>query len=268
LKASSTSDSPCFSRPLVHVFILLCLFSSAKPTFAGYYSASSIGGTWASSQPYALGSATSYFDAVGRRVYAPTGSNPARPGEPATAFCSGPLSVTYTWVSSGPGDNPPDVVVITETSKAEWHGSASATSSGSCNNGLIGSNALPNPYSPIYPHAIYESYRTTIKRNPGTSFTLSCSPQASVSSSNGGQGWVAISYKVGLSEVFIDLKGVTNDNGQKKILAGQQIIASLYRPTGLFISSRGQLLGILQQQALSKIIWRQVTAHRYYRVRV
>ncbi|HEX9106019.1 MAG TPA: hypothetical protein VF832_02295, partial [Longimicrobiales bacterium] len=61
-----------------------------------------------------------YFSPPGMTI--PYGSGPEGwgggiPGPP-TVTCSGEITATFTWVPDGPGDDPPDNVIVCETARA------------------------------------------------------------------------------------------------------------------------------------------------------
>ncbi len=137
-----------------------------------------------------------------------------------TASCSGTITATLTWNNGGnPANPPPPVVVIRETSTASWTGD-----SGSSANGL-GHPEVPGEWS-----GISSGEKWTVKQNPGTSFTMTCSPTAFCSHwlGLGGfmPGWASVSYKVETFPIRLNLVGIVSPT-DKRILIGQKLRATV-----------------------------------------
>ena len=168
------------------------------------------------------------------------GSGPAQWGSPQgyPASCTGDITVTFNWS----GGTPPDAVIIAETCTAQVQCSHSMGSAytNTCDNGLSSPAVKSTSGSPYYPSDTITSTgsRYTIKQNPGQSFTITCSPNASLSGPNNGgdsgQGTVSVAYGVSTTPVRLDITGLTANS----VLIGQGLTASLY--TGTYPQSSWQ----------------------------
>ena len=137
-----------------------------------------------------------------------------------SANCAGQIAAAFTW---NPGPNnapapPAGSVIVTETASAAWSGPGST---GSC--------GLPNPTkSATAPNETGTRYSV----QGGGSFSVNCTPTASLSVTGpgGGQvigGSVYVGYAATASPATISLGGSIPINGAQTALTGQQIVASI-----------------------------------------
>ena len=138
-----------------------------------------------------------------------------------SANCAGQITATFTW---NPGLNndpapPAGSVIVTETASAAWSGPGST---GSC--------GLPNPTkSATAPNETGTRYSV----QGGGSFSVNCTPTASLSGTGpgGGQvigGSVYVGYMAAANPATIALSGpVLDGSGHYNILVGQGCTASL-----------------------------------------
>ena len=121
---------------------------------------------------------------------------------------------------------PPSSAVVVETVNAAWGGPNSSGSD------------IPNGTTPTSQPPNYTATRYSVQN--GSNFTLTCTPFANFSATNppgqslmGGSAFVG--YTATAYPVYITLKGATLDGGVYKVLAGQQVVATLN--TGVAVNS-------------------------------
>ena len=160
-------------------------------------------------------------------AYSPPGS-----GAGPNVTCSGEITATCTWKPTAANEPPPDSVIVEEDGDA-WYGTY-PDYSGTCDDGL---GDLP-----VYGSSSGSSSGTryTVKSNPGASFTLTCSPSSTATTTqDGAYASASVSYKATISPVTINLAGTTPDSsGNLNILVGQHCTASLVGiPSGCTVSN-------------------------------
>ncbi len=147
-------------------------------------------------------------------------------GSTTGVSCSGEIDQTYTWQGTDPA---PQSVIVTQTStaKAVSSYSSSAQAAPTCADGLQDSPTVTSSHSMYGYAANASSSGTHYTTQGGASFTVSCSPSASVSI-NSGQCNASVTYSNSISPVTIQLTGTTKDSsGGEDILVGQGCSASL-----------------------------------------
>lgn len=166
-------------------------------------------------------------------------------GQSANAQCTGQITATFNWVSSGPGDDPPAVVVVEQKClaawNATWYGSAAAPQAKADDGlGFPERDTVTNAGPPETeqgqsggngPVGAYYS----VQQNPGWEFSVTCNPAVSLSASSsangGGGGSVQVVYSASASPVTIGLIGViTDSSGKSHVLVGQGVTATLNAP--------------------------------------
>ena len=219
---------------------LLYLASSAQ---AGHYTVTYSGGSVSYgdiTRPYALGSDGYYGDGGGAGwgfQILPDGTRTATSG---SLQCSGEITATFTWQPSGTDDSPPDKVMIEEKSTTGVTGVAmpgAAPSQSTLDNGLDFPVVPPTPvppYVPIIPFGgVSQGTRYKIKADPGTSFTVTCSPSISVSGTGSvnppANAGVAgdVRYKATALPLEVVLSGGIGPQTDKRFLIGQQVSATV-----------------------------------------
>ena len=159
----------------------------------------------------------------------------------STVTCSGGIQATFTWYNGGDANSPPPkCIIVTEHCIVHWATTSpgsppgGGTVTGNCTNPLGGSSVPDNPG----PGATWEYTRYTVQNNPPANLVISCSPEADATAAAGSTPSSSIAciasvkYKVDVSPVTIDLKGVTTDPSDKSLhaLTGQQVTALLNPP--------------------------------------
>jgi hypothetical protein len=130
--------------------------------------------------------------------------------------CSGTITVTFTWVTDDPyNDPPPDNVVVTETCTASWSGYDVVPPTGSCNNGLgfdaVYLGPVPGVPSPPFYSASWSSSGTRYSVHPGEdspgsrTLTITCNPSAQASSFIFASA--SVYYTCAVSPVHVTLSG-------------------------------------------------------------
>ena len=167
------------------------------------------------------------------------GGGPAQWGSPDgyPASCTGDIKVTCKWFPDEPGAIPPPSVIVAEfcTAQVQCSHSFGSAYTNTCDNGLGFAPVKSTFGSPFYPSDTITStgWRYSIKQNPGQSFTLTCSPNASLAGpfpnlgSDGGQGTVSVSYGVSVTTLDVVLSGGIGPQDKKRYLIGQLCSASL-----------------------------------------
>jgi hypothetical protein len=142
---------------------------------------------------------------------------------PGTVTCSGTITATFTWQPSFPGESPPNVVLVKETSRATWRGDT-----GSASNGL-GFPAVPdaNGFG-----GTSSGVKWSVKNNPGQSFTWTCTPSASASTADPPVGPYAdaaasVSYRIDVGFIQISLSGGIQSTTESRYLIGQKCRAEI-----------------------------------------
>ena len=147
----------------------------------------------------------------GRIVAAFMGGYGGSGPQSGSAQCSGPITVTGTWMTDYPGEPPPAQVIVTQTCNAGWTGSVmNCTPSGNAANGL-GSPLVVNA-----DQSIGSSSGTTYQvMAGGNTVSFSCSPSASLSGvgtsnpTTGGTGTVYVSCVAQIAPPTVTLIGTT-----------------------------------------------------------
>lgn len=240
----------CRMRVSSMVAGLMVLVLTTTPVLAGEYEVEYSGGTLTSysndgqvfSQGYSLhdggatyGVAYSYADWGTRTL--PDGTVVAASG---SVTCQGVITATFTWVPSpyiGADDEPPKAVVIAEASESKWDGdgSGAAAPTGSSSNGLGFPEVTPPPGSPgAGKSGVSQGTRYQIKQDPGESFTITCSPGASVSGTGAvgppeltGNGHTEMRYSASAQPLQVVLSGGIGPQSNKRYLIGQRISATV-----------------------------------------
>ncbi len=228
--------------------IALLVFSLvASPSRAGGYGVSYTGGSCTVTtsdgntgvMPYAEhdGGYGQYGPASYGVNTLPDGSKVATSG---SVSCGGAITATFTWSSSGPGDDPPDAVVIAETANAYWTGGSgyAPAPTGASDNGLgfpevRNSTGYPgSPFSGGNGHSNGVRYR--VKQNPPAVFSITCTPTASLSGTGvvgppdgGGGGTAGVLYSASASPVEIGLGGGMSLPRSKLFLIGQKVVGTV-----------------------------------------
>ena len=182
---------PVLSLPVLSL-LLAALFIPPRPAAAqGYpdsYSVTYSGGTVATSSGSSSGSAP-YAISYNNPGYGGIGASYFGPGYGASATCSGQITATFTWNSGGnPNYTPPKQVFVVETCQVSAYsngGPASATT------------GLPNGSTT---NGVTTATRRTVKVNPGNSFTVTCTPNATASAAAlppGSQQTLGVGAQVG-----------------------------------------------------------------------
>lgn len=219
---------------------------------AGYYTVSYSGGGFTKvgrygtqTSPYTLNTNTSEYGVPYANAQWGVDSGTAYS---ASVTCGGEITATFTYhpgteSSSGSGggygtygggstvsladDPPPSVAVIAETCTASWGGSDRIIE-GSANNTLGFEEVVDGGNSQS------SGTRYKIQENPGTSFTVKCSPQAKVSGTGvvgppdiNGSGNAFVKYKAKASALEVILSGGIGPNHDKQFLIGQKVGATL-----------------------------------------
>lgn len=205
--------------------LALCVGVTTASAQASYKVATSSGGTWSKAGVAGGGTSGPYSpdgsESSPRGKTVPTGAGQWTLGGPGTASCTGTITITFEWDPAGTGQPPPEAVVLKETSTAQWIGTT-----GSCSNGLGNApTAIPNGQSST-------GVKYTVKNNPGSSFTVTCSPSASTSYPDppvdGPQaGTASVWYSCKVYPVRILLGGSVQHGGTPSLLIGQRLVASL-----------------------------------------
>ncbi len=144
---------------------------------------------------------------------------------PSVQF-GGTIYASFKWQADpGYANSPtPTQVTVIQRCTASW--TAQGTFSAQCNSGLGQSRSSSQSGAA---KGSVSGVGATVVNNPGTSFTVSCSPSASINGIAGGtnyQGYVSFVYTA--AAVTMNLAGVTPDaNGNDHILIGQRCSASL-----------------------------------------
>ena len=142
------------------------------------------------------------------------------------ASCSGQVTATLTWAAANGNeilDPPPPVAFVRETSNASFSGTSGACDPGFSDN-LQTNSTTPDDWG--FYSVQKSAVRYHVKTAPGSSFTVTCTPTASVSAPGMPGGTVSISYKVEGWAVNIAVGGTTADPGDQdrpKILPGQKV---------------------------------------------
>ena len=146
--------------------------------------------------------------------------------------CTGTITIGYTWNDDGdPNNLPPPMVYVQETSSADWFGGSpdAGPIHGSCHSGLDHEQSFSSPQ-----YSYVSGSRYTIINNPGMYFERSCSPSAEVYGGGGAppnspSGFIdaEVYYGVAVTEIRVNLAGVTQQGSQKLVLTGQLVTASL-----------------------------------------
>jgi len=148
------------------------------------------------------------------------------------------ITAAFTWQPTNgdsTADPPPSSAIIQQTSSVSWTGGVTGNPppTGACNTGL------PASVSTYTTGTLSKSGGGTyyfVQSQPGSSFTVDCTPTASSSGSSGSPGSgshgdVRINYSVSASPVTITPNGTTPDSsGALNILVGQGCTASLNTP--------------------------------------
>lgn len=216
---------------------------AASPAQAGTYTVSYSGGQGTltqdeSTQIQPYGNANSYGTGgtvswgeklLPDNTYVPTSGD---------AHCEGDITATFTWEPSDSSDEPPDKVVIAETSRATYYSSGNLgafPTTKNADNGLgfstvVGSIAPPNaPFFAIY--GMSSGTRYQIKDDPGASFSITCSPSVQVagtgSHNNSASGSIAVGYTATASPLEVTLFGGIGPQHHKRYLIGQLVTATV-----------------------------------------
>jgi len=157
--------------------------------------------------------------------------------------CGGDITATFTWHEDdgqGSEDTPPQAVVIAETCAAQWFswGDVAAMPTGGSSNGL------GFPYVSLEPMVFGTYYwgleghsegtRYKVKQNPGTSFSITCSPHVQVAGTGvvgppqaGGVLNGSVSYQANTEPLEVILSGGIGPQDGKRYLIGQLVTATL-----------------------------------------
>jgi len=158
---------------------------------------------------------------------------------------NGKITATFTWQTNNlANDPPPTSVVIYEEEQTESGGSSTnpnavpteATCSDDLGFAFVPANTKTSPYINFGGSA--GGVRYQIKQNPGTSFTLTTSPTATLSakgavgppignSGNGGGGDIRVGYKATATPLELVLSGGIGPSNAKRFLIGQQVTGTL-----------------------------------------
>jgi len=204
--------------------VLLCV---ATPAGAGHYNVAYSYGHW--DVPYSTGDY--------EQIYFGYGAMPSYDGTDSFASCSGAITATFTWVPDFEGDDPPASVILEEecTCNANWSWEANSGGSGgggggspsgaaTVDSGLGGTPTMSSDSTSG--SANIDQTRTTARVNPGTTFTVGCSPSA-FASTGSGYSYASVGYRVLYTPVTVGFLGTTPINGHDEAIIGQGVSAYL-----------------------------------------
>ena len=183
------------------LLVVILLQILAAPAFAGHYTVVYSGGvasTPGNSYPYTTGS----YGWGGSASYSGIG---------AFADASGQITATFIWVEDYAGEVPPLSAVVYETCTSR---SASYYGINTADDGF-GDTSSSSYYS-----TQCSGTRGSVKSNPGTSFSITCSPSAHASGSMYGL-MASVQYGAAASVVFVGLSGTLIGVPGNNILIGQ-----------------------------------------------
>lgn len=128
--------------------------------------------------------------------------------------------------------------MIAEASTASWTSSTTlgAQATGSCSNGLgfptVSTGPTGGP-SYVTKGGLSQGTRYQVKQDPGTSFTIACSPAIQVGGTGAvgpplevGDGTVSLSYKATAEPLEVVLSGGIGPKDGKQYLIGQKVTAT------------------------------------------
>ncbi len=234
------------------IAIAFTLSGACAPASAGHYS----GPTYSGGEAWIPGSPPHYtpYGASNGGWGGASGGG----GSPWTGTCHGAITTVFSWVRDkiqdpndpnqqidDPLDDPPDQVIITETSAVSLAANAygnSPSASGTLNTGLQQANG-PVTIAPIFTAVPYPPYVIIIGQSAtgsctATRYTLraggasvqldGCSPLAT-STSSGGPATSQVTYTAVISPVVVTLSGLTRsaDQSSRHVLTGQRVTAQL-----------------------------------------
>lgn|GEM_PF-4320565 len=155
----------------------------------------------------------------------------------SNATLSGAITATFTWQPAYTGEQPPASVLLSEYSRAE---AVAQVPQGNPNPQVAADNGLNAKqvvterdwtyyYQPVHSISVLsESSRYRIRENPGTQFTVTCSPTASCSATIG-FGNVSVRYSAKVSNIGIRVLGTRRDeNDNQEILVGQGAVGNVF----------------------------------------
>ena len=217
--------APCLVSLLIVFALAVCGHAQSSYPGGPHYDVTYSGGTVTSTGgPYPVGfrsnddqyNSNNQTYGEGDVAYSPPGS-----GAGPNVTCSGEITATCTWKPTAANEPPPDSVIVEEDGDA-WYGTY-PDYSGTCDDGL---GDLP-----VYGSSSGSSSGTryTVKSNPGASFTLTCSPSSTATTTqDGAYASASVSYKATISPVYVTLQGTTKDTGgSDNILIGQGCVGTL-----------------------------------------
>lgn len=196
---------------------------------AAHYEVSYSGGTWASTgNSLDLDGDFEWSeveDAYGAEVPSGggwySGETPIFLPAEGQATCSGTITVTFTWNDGGDENNlPPPVVLVKETSIAEWDGD-----DGNCDNGL-GHDPEPTSHGEVS-----EGSKWRAVEDPGPTFQIQCSPSASATLEEVEYPHLAANaevwYSVECIVTTLLLSGVLEPGVDNRLMIGQRLEAEV-----------------------------------------
>lgn len=150
----------------------------------------------------------------------------------------GTITTTFTWQPDDADDPPPTDVVIAEQGEASM--TCSSTSNAAPTTVTVDSD-LGFDFAPtssssnsfISTNGASSGTRYKLKHNPGSSFTITCSPKVSINgtgSSNPegyGSGGASVYYKATATPLEIVLSGGIGTKNNKRFLIGQQVMGTV-----------------------------------------
>jgi len=143
-----------------------------------------------------------------------------------SVHCHGTIHATFTWVPDDTYDDPPPAAIVEETAASGWQGST-----GSCADGL-GNSSAATAHGASSSGSLY-----WIKSSPGTSFTISESPDAQATLTSVSPGGLpnasgSVSYSAIVKPLRLKLTGTVSEveSSQRVDLAmpGMAISATPY----------------------------------------
>lgn len=178
-----------------------------------------------------------FYSGGGMAVWSTKGTPPK--ATTGTATCTGDITTTFTWVpdqGNSTTDPPPTSVVIAEegnTAVSSYNSVPdTVATTATCDNGL-GFSFVPTTGSNNSKNGTSNGTRYQIKENPGSAFTIKCSPSATVEgtgidwppTTNGGN--LSLRYKATALPLEVVLSGGIGPKNNKSFLIGQQVSGSI-----------------------------------------
>jgi hypothetical protein len=167
---------------------------------------------------------------------------------PASVECKGSITMTYRWHNEGNRYDVPPVAVIVQEYARAWVGGYNQLSADNpvgmtfaADNGL-NHPMVPNPPDFSWatgPAAASQGTRYSLIRNPPASISITNSPRAlaqvndaSVHYRTNATAQARIEYSTAVYPIHLVVTGGIVKNGQRSVLIGQRLQASLFCPVG------------------------------------